>query len=395
MEENKKSKLGLGVLIGVLVTLVLCIGVFIVYDKVLSKDNNTDDENKVNTTPNVIKSEYRISDNSLQKFDLAFLKLENEKKNKVYSPLSIKYALQMLGEGSNGTTKAQIDSVIGDYVTKKYTNSSNMSFANAIFIRDTYKNNINKNYINNLNNKYNAEVIYDSFANANNINRWVSNKTFNLIDNLVDSVDDVDFALINALAIDMEWVNKIQSDEGFYTVEYNHENFAMNILPFMGTGYHELNFDNSKQKVKSVEIGAAINKYDIVNTIGEDNIRQTVKKEYEEYLKNPCSDDEPDADTFVEQYIKDINANYKQISSSTDFEFYSDDNVKAFAKDLKEYNGTTLQYIAIMPKKDSLDNYIKNIDTTKINNIIPLNSFCFMLSPFAYLKFILFYTNFE
>lgn len=366
--EEKKNKMWLWGLIVVLVSLVIGMGSFIVYDKVLSNDE--EDDSKINKTPNAPKSEYRISGNSLEKFDFVFLQLENQNINKIYSPLSIKYALQMLGEGSVGTTKEQIDSVIGDYVAKKYINNSNMSFANAVFIRNTYKNNIKTEYINTLSDKYNAEVIYDSFVNANNINNWVKNKTFNLIDNLYDSVDDMDFALINALAIDMEWVNKIQSDYDFYSVKYNHENFFMYIYPFMGVGYHTLDFNNSTQKVRSVEIGASINKYDIVNTLGEDKIRQEVKTAYEEYLENPCGDNEPDADTYLDQYIKEIDANYGQISGSTDFEFYDDDNVKVFSKDLQEYNGTTLQYIGIMPKNESLANYIENIDVNQVNNII-------------------------
>ena len=146
MEENK-NKSSLKIIIGVLAALVIGLSIFTIYDKMLL---NNSDEKKVNTTPNIIKSEYKISGNSLEKFDLAFLKLENEKKNKVYSPLSIKYALEMLGEGTGGTSKAQIDSVIGGYVAKKYTNSSNMSFVNAIFIRNTYKDNIKKQYINSV-----------------------------------------------------------------------------------------------------------------------------------------------------------------------------------------------------------------------------------------------------
>ena len=64
-----------------------------------------------------------MSGNSLENFDLYFLKLENEAKNKVYSPLSIKYALEMLAEGSEGNTKKQIEAVVGDYKAKSYPNS--------------------------------------------------------------------------------------------------------------------------------------------------------------------------------------------------------------------------------------------------------------------------------
>lgn len=46
------------------------------------------------------KSDFWISSNSLEDFDLYFLKLENNSKNMVYSPLSIKYTLEMLSYGS-------------------------------------------------------------------------------------------------------------------------------------------------------------------------------------------------------------------------------------------------------------------------------------------------------
>ncbi len=60
-----------------------------------------------------------MSSNNLEDFDLTFLKLETNYQNIVYSPLSIKYALAMLKEGSHGETKAQIEALIGDYQSKK------------------------------------------------------------------------------------------------------------------------------------------------------------------------------------------------------------------------------------------------------------------------------------
>ena len=61
-----------------------------------------------------------MSGNTLDKFDIAFLKFENNGKNKVYSPISIKYALAMLSEGSGGNSKAQINGLIGDYKSNKF-----------------------------------------------------------------------------------------------------------------------------------------------------------------------------------------------------------------------------------------------------------------------------------
>ena len=70
--------------------------------------------NEVEKSNKVYKSGYKLSGHSLENFDLYFLQAENNSKNMVYSPLSIKYALAMLSEGAAGNTKAQIDSIIGE-----------------------------------------------------------------------------------------------------------------------------------------------------------------------------------------------------------------------------------------------------------------------------------------
>ena len=81
-------------------------------------------------------SDLALKDNKLSDFDLSFLKLENNEKNNVCSPLSVKYALAMLKDGAKGESKKQIENVIGGYKVKKYINSKNTSLANAMFIRE-------------------------------------------------------------------------------------------------------------------------------------------------------------------------------------------------------------------------------------------------------------------
>ena len=372
-KNNKKTK----IIVASLIILIICLVVAILF--VLFNNNDKNKTTKTEVTTEVKESAYRISGNSLGDFDLHFLQLENEKVNKIYSPLSIKYALKMLGEGSKGNSKAQIDSVIGDYKAKKYTNSQNMSFANAMFIKNSYKDAVKLSYTDKLLNKYNAEIVYDSFENANNLNSWVSNKTFNLINNLFDdeSVKSQDFALVNALAIDMEWNKKIQATwanyKDMYSVSYEHENFSSFVPIIEGDdSYSSVKFDNNTQNVQAVEIGAAINNYDIVKELGEENIRKTVGDAYKKWLNEPdtCNNDALDVNAYLDTYIKEINSNYKRVDTSTDFSLYVDENVKVFAKDLKEYDGTTLQYIGIMPKNVSLDSYIKELDSKKVNTII-------------------------
>lgn len=384
MEGNQKKKSN-SITIVSMILLIAIIFVFVYF--VFSKNKDAS-SGKIEVENNNQYLSYRLSGNSLEDFDLYFLQLENEKKNKIYSPLSIKYALEMLKEGANGESREQISNIIGNYSSKKYINSENMSFANALFIKDSFKNSIKDSYVSTLSSKYNAEVVYDSFKTPNVLNSWVSNKTFKLIDSITDDVSNEDFILVNTLAIDMEWVNKIQSETVRYSVDYAHEDYSKHVGALNTSDYHGLEFSGYSKKAKSVGIAAVANRYDIVNTLGEQNIRDNISKKYQEWLN---SDDyewqscdpgnDKDVESFVDDYIKEINEGYKDISSTTDFKFYTDENVKVFAKDLKEYNGTILQYIGIMPKNNSLDNYIKNIKASHINTLInnlkpiELNSF--------------------
>ena len=178
MKKNKKIIIIVGVIIGLLVIGAL----FLIFKNNIFTTVDTSVKNS--------NTEYRISDNALSNFDLYFLQKENNSKNKVYSPLSIKYALSMLKDGTSGDSKKQIENIIGNYNTKKYTNSSNVSFANGMFIRNDYKKNIKDEYINLLKEKYNAEIIYDNFKSPDNINKWINDKTLGLIPNMLDDTND-------------------------------------------------------------------------------------------------------------------------------------------------------------------------------------------------------------
>ena len=372
MRNNQKKKSNVGLII-VIILLVIAVLAW-VYFVLLKGGNGLTDETEVSSENEYLT--YSLSGNTLEDFDLYFLQLENEKENKVYSPLSIKYALLMLEEGANGETKKQISNILGSYNAKKYNNNANMSFANALFIRDTFKDSIKSSYIDTLSKKYNADVIYDSFSTPDTLNSWVSEKTFKLINNMADDISTEDFILANALAIDMEWVKKIQDVHKDYKVKFEHEKFTKYVMCLSDTDYHGLDFKDFSGQAKSVDIGAVANRYDIVNILGEDKIRETVGKEYDAWLASGgCGDyvpieDEPDTNTYLDTYIKELNSSYKHISSSTDFEFYDDDNVKVFAKDLKKYDGITLQYVGIMPKNDSLDSYISSADASSINTLV-------------------------
>ena len=342
----------------------------------------------------------------VSEFELLFLKLENQKENKIYSPLSIKYALKMLEDGTNGESKEQISKLLGKTSLTKYVSNKNLSFSNSFFIRDTYKSQVRESYINNLRNKYNAEVKFDSFESADSINNWINEKTFEIIPELTDdeTVKTLDFALINALAIDMEWEYKFlnkYADNKYGNAYFLHEQIKR--VPVEEHGFHDKSLDiyadenvcsntfkneNEELEISGMRINATINNYDIIKDIGEENIKNIVSEEYrkfakeEEYDRNhaygdfPLSEDVSDEgikkalDEFLPGYISDLKENYHKIGATTDFYVYTDEEVKVFAKDLKEYDGVTLQYIGIMPTKENLDAFIEKVDMKKINRYI-------------------------
>ncbi len=224
----------------IILILILGLSCLLVYRLFINKEpkvtENLEKENIKDTGPNNFNEEIsflKIDENQNQmindadvNFALEFLKLNNKKENVIYSPLSIKYALNMLNEGADGKTKEEIENVITNTTLNKYNNQKNiLSLANSLYIKNTYISNINDEYKNILKDKYQAEIKYDSFINANNINNWISKKTFNLIpemlkDEQVANPNSILF-LINALAIDMDWTTIFHDyiDSEFYINE--------------------------------------------------------------------------------------------------------------------------------------------------------------------------------
>lgn len=314
----------------------------------------------------------QINHNNLSDFDLIFLQTNTEKTNKVYSPISIKYALGMLQEGANGESSKQIEDVLGSYHFKQYQNSNNVSFANALFVNEKH-NVIKDSYKQALQNKFNAEVEVGSFKTPDLVNNWVSDNTFNLINNVVEDISKDDFVLVNALAIDMDWKKVINPIENSYLVTYPHISFINYVDSLNGGGYHYFTFTNDESKnIDGLKIAATINKYDIVDILGEEKIRQEVGAAYDKWIsEGACGrDDYESTQEYLDHYIKEIDSGYGHLSTSTDFKFYDDDTVRMFAKDLKEYDGLELQYIGIMPKSMSLQEFVAGTNAEEINTLI-------------------------
>ena len=68
--------------------------------------------------------------------------------------------------------------------------------------------------------------------------------------------------------------------------------------------------------------------------------------------------------------MTELNSNYGTTKISTDFYFSDNTDEKVFAKDLREYDGATLQYVGIMPKNTNLDTYIGSLTAEKASSLI-------------------------
>ena len=105
--KKKKSKLWIFIVILFIAIALLAGAIVAVVTFKFPSEKPTGDVPGVAVSENYL--DYKIVDNSLGDFDIRFLQTDNDRENKVYSPLSIKYALTMLNEGAAGETKKQIE----------------------------------------------------------------------------------------------------------------------------------------------------------------------------------------------------------------------------------------------------------------------------------------------
>ncbi len=379
-EEKKKSN-KTGLFVAVAIALLLLIGgsIYFALSGALNGGNSGGggSNNRGDLPPSKV--------DGLSDFDVKLLKNLKGDKNIVYSPMSIKIAMSILMDATDGSTMQEMVDVIGDYKPKNYTNSEHLSVANAFFVRDDFKDHIKKSYTDAIKERYNAATIYDPFNNAATINDWVYTNTLNLIPKILSDSDlnGAMFVIGNTVAIDMEWDNMIQcaankykdcKDNGSYNGGFIHEKFGAHVGLYDSEWRDSIKF-NGKETL-AMEFGAAINNYDLIKVIGEEKVRSTVRDAYDKCVAERHYEYEcglagaDDIDEYIDKYVSDINNNFGKSDSSTTFKMYFDDTVKVFAKDFKEYDGTQLQYVGIMPTQELLSEYISDISAKEISELI-------------------------
>lgn len=231
------------------------------------------------------------------KLTVEFLKLHNAQENTCYSPLSIRYALEMLSYGADGKTKTQIEELLGGIKATKYEDvAGHVSVANALWVRNGFADEVKTSYKNIIASEVGAEVRQNGFQDATEVNAWIEDKSFGMLKDILpdNGIRNLNALLMNVLAIDMNWEKEFE--ETFTRGEY-------------------FNWDDTKNEYEN-------EKYTTLEGFGG-------ASEY-----------------------------YNLAADAT-----------LFAKDLKEYDGTKLQFVAIMPKED-LATYIQNINVEQINRLL-------------------------
>ena len=187
---------------------------------------------------------------------------EENEKNVILSPLSIKSAFLMAANGANGETRNQILSVLGnenndmDAINATYKSllesldyqgdTSRLEMANALFW-DNQRINVKSEFLTAIDENYNAEQHQYDFSldgTKDDINGWVNEKTEGRIKEIIEEIngDDVMF-LMNALYFVAEWKNGFLEDMTT-DKDFTKSDGTVLSVPFMYNDSHYKHFKN-------------------------------------------------------------------------------------------------------------------------------------------------------
>lgn len=232
-----------------------------------------------------------ISLNKNNKFDYKFIKQIESNDNTLVSPLSMAYLLSMIQSGAKGNTLNELNIALDNYDLQPMENiDSKISMANSMWINNRYKNDINNTFATALKINYHSEVLYDEFINADNINKWVSEKTYNMINELFpsDSVNSVDtiMALVNAIGINFKW------DEEFDCNKTTMGNFLDKNVYMMNSNEKYLESDYYTGFIKDYEKLSDNSQYEFIGLLPKKDIQDVINNISNDVIKNSITESE-------------------------------------------------------------------------------------------------------
>lgn len=230
-----------------------------------------------------------ISLNKNNKFDYKFIKQIESNDNTLVSPLSMAYLLSMIQSGAKGSTLNELNIALDNYDLQPMENiDSKISMANSMWINNKYKNDINNTFATALKINYHSEVLYDEFINADNINKWVSEKTYNMINELFpsDSVNSVDtiMALVNAIGINFKW------DEEFDCNKTLMGNFLDKNVYMMSSNEKYIESDYYTGFIKDYEKLSNNSQYEFIGLLPKKDIQDVINNLSNDVIKNSITE---------------------------------------------------------------------------------------------------------
>lgn len=232
-----------------------------------------------------------ISLNKNNKFDYKFIKQIEGNDNTLVSPLSMAYLLSMIQSGAKGSTLNELNIALDNYDLQPMENiDSKISMANSMWINNKYKKDINNTFATALKINYHSEVLYDEFINAANINKWVSEKTYNMINELFpsDSVNSVDtiMTLVNAIGINFKW------DEEFDCNKTLMSNFLDKNVYMMNSNEKYLESDYYTGFIKDYEKLSDNSQYEFIGLLPKKDIQDVINNISNDVIKNSITESE-------------------------------------------------------------------------------------------------------
>ena len=164
-----------------------------------------------------VKSQYDLTAKLMK--EISFRDTAHD--NILISPLSIASVLAMAGNGADGETRAELEKLLGGSISMEDLNEyyhnylanlpssdkAKLNIANSIWNSEALQ--IRDEYLQTVKDYYpNMDVFKAPFTDStmNEINSWISDKTDNMIQNMLKSMDpNAVTYLVNALAFDAEW----------------------------------------------------------------------------------------------------------------------------------------------------------------------------------------------
>lgn len=146
-------------------------------------------------------------------------------KNLLISPFSILTALALTTNGSDGSTKNQMEQFFNQDITalntdlKNYTDSLTSTetakcvSVNSIWIKQTDEITVREDFLKIADEIYQAGIFEEPFTSdtKDKINSWVDENTDHMIHKIIDNIDeDAVMYLINALTFDAQWADQYE-----------------------------------------------------------------------------------------------------------------------------------------------------------------------------------------